>query len=112
MHLSNQSKQYAELSITLDQNPIKVVTDAKFLGVVVDRTLSYKNHVNYLKTNCLIALGIFKVVVHTDWGTGRKTLLCRYRTLVRHQLDYGCIVYGAASKPLLRKLEPSRHQGL
>ena len=52
----------------LDKNPIKVLTEAKFLGVVFDWTLSYNDNVNYLKTNCLKALYILKVVGHTDWG--------------------------------------------
>ena len=65
----------AEPSILLDKNPVKVVTEAKFLGVIFDRTLSYSSHVNYLKTNCLKALDILKVVGHIDWGADQKTLL-------------------------------------
>ena len=70
MHFCNQRKQFSEPSIMLEKNPIKVVTEAKFVGVVFDRTLSYKNHVDYLKTNCLKALDILKVEGHTDWGWG------------------------------------------
>ena len=51
-----------------------------FIGVVFDRTLTFENHVDYLKTNCLEALDIFKVG-HTDWAADRKTLLCLYRAL-------------------------------
>ena len=72
MQFCNQRKQFAEPSILLDKTPIKVVTEAKFLGVIFDRTLSYSSHVNYLKTNCLKALDILKVVGHTDWGPTRK----------------------------------------
>ena len=68
MHFCNQRKLFAEASILLDKNPIKVVTEAKFLGVIFDRTLSYSSHVNYLKTNCLRAVDILKIVGHTDWG--------------------------------------------
>ena len=87
MHFCNQHKHFAKPSILLDKNPIKVVTEAKFLGVIFDRTLSYNSHVNYLKTNCLKALYIIKVVGHTDWGADRTTLLCPYRALVRSKLD-------------------------
>ena len=59
-------KQALQKSILLDKTPIKVVTEAKFLGVIFDRILSYSSHVNYLKTNCLKALDILKVVGHTD----------------------------------------------
>ena len=68
MHFCNQSKNFAEPSILMDKNPIKVVTEAKFLGVIFYRALSYNSHVNYLKTNCLRAVDILKIVGHTDWG--------------------------------------------
>ena len=68
MHFSNQRKHFSEPSILLDKSPIKVVTEAKFLGVIFDRTLSCSSHINYLKTNCLKVLDILKVVGHTDWG--------------------------------------------
>ena len=72
MHFCNQCKRFAEPSIFLDKTPIEIVTEAKFLGVIFDRTSSYNSHVNYLKTNCLKALDILKVVGHTDWGQIRK----------------------------------------
>ena len=109
MHFCNQRKHFAEPSILLDKNPIKVVTEAKFLGVIFDQTLSYNSHVNYLKTNCLKALDILNVVGYTEWGADQKTLLCLYRTLVRSKLDYGCIVHGAASNNILKKLDPIHH---
>lgn len=34
VHFCNQRKQFAEPSILLDKNLIKVVTDAKFLGII------------------------------------------------------------------------------
>ena len=52
MHFCNQRKQNAETSIMLDKNPIKVVIEAKFLGVIFDQTLC-NNHVSYFKTNCI-----------------------------------------------------------
>ena len=35
-----------------------------------------------------------------------------YRALVRSKLDYGCIVYGSASKSVLRTLDAANHAGL
>ena len=66
MHFCNQCKQFAEPSIMLMKNFMKVETEAKFLGVVFDWTLLSKSHVDYLKTNYLKALDILKVVGHTD----------------------------------------------
>ena len=49
---------------------------------------------------------------HTDWGADRIVLLRLYRSLVRSKLDYGCIVYGSASRSILKQLDPIHHQGL
>ena len=111
-HFCNQRKHFAEPSILLDKSPIRVISEAKFLGVIFDLTLSYSRHVNYLRTNCLKTPDILKVVGHTDWGADQKTLLCLYRALVRSKLDYGCIVYGAASNDILKKMDPIHYQGL
>ena len=48
------------------KNPVKVVTEAQLPGVVFDSTLTHTNNVDYLKTNCLKALDILKVVGHID----------------------------------------------
>ena len=42
MHFCNQHKQFAEPSVMLEKNPIKVATEAKFLDVLFDQSLSYK----------------------------------------------------------------------
>ena len=75
MHFCNQCKHFAKPNILLDKTPIKLVTEAKFLGIIFDRTLSQSSHVNYLTTNCLKALDILKLVGHTDLGADQKTLL-------------------------------------
>ena len=63
----------------LGKTPIKVVKEAKFLGLIFDIKLTFKNHVQYLKTSCKKALDILRVVEHTDWGADRIVLLRLYR---------------------------------
>ena len=46
------------------------------------------------------------------WGADQTTFLKLYRSLVRSKLDYGCIVYGSASKTALAQLDPVHNQGL
>ena len=49
---------------------------------------------------------------HTSWGADRTTLLKLYRSLVRSNLDYGCIIYGSARKSYLHMLDHIHNQGL
>ena len=101
-----------EPDIKVDGTSIKVADEAKFLGLVFDRRLTFRAHVKYLKTVCDKALNVLRVVGHTDWGADKIVLLRLYRALVRSKLDYGCIVYGSASKSVLRTLDAIHHAGL
>ena len=74
-------------NIFLGKMPIKVVKEAKFLGVIFDTKLIFKNHVQYLKYSCQKALNILQVVGHTDWGADCIILLCLYHVLVCSKLD-------------------------
>ena len=93
IHFHQQYGFFPDHNILLGKTPIKIVREAKFLCVIFDTKLTFKNHIQYLKT-CQKALDILRVVGHTDWGADRIVLLRLYRSLVRSKLDYRCIVYG------------------
>ena len=69
-------------------------------------------HIQDIKTACTQKLNLLKVLSHTSWGSDRKTLLRSHNTLVLSKLDYGCQVYGSASKSFLDKLDAVHHAGL
>ena len=93
-------------------SPIPVVEEAKFLGLLFDKKLSFIPHLKALKAKCLKALDVLKVLSNTNWGGDRSVLLNLYRSLVRSKLDYGSIVYGSARKSYLKCLDTIHHQGL
>ena len=81
--------------------------DAKFLRLIFDTKLTFKNHVQHLKSSCQKALHILRVVAHADWGADRIVLLHLYRALVRSKLDCGCVVYGSDRQSVLKQLDPT-----
>ena len=93
-------------------SPIPVVEEAKFLGLLFDKKLSFIPHIKALKAKCLKALDVLKVLSNTNWGGDRSVLLNLYRSLVRSKLDYGSVVYGSARKSYLKCLDTIHHQGL
>ena len=69
------------------QNLIPVVEEAKCLGVIFDRKLSFVPHLKYVKKKGLKVLNILKVIGNTEWGADQKVMLRLYRSLVRSNLD-------------------------
>ena len=112
VHFCQLRKVHNDPELYLYGSLIPVVEDFKFLGVLFDRKLSFIPHIKYLKSKCLKALNLLKVLSHTDWGADRTVLLQLYRSLIRSKLDYGSIVYGSARPSYISSLDTVHHQGL
>ena len=102
MHFCNKRNLHPDPELSLENTPIPVVTETKFLGIIFDNKLSFKPHIKYLKQKCQSSLNLLKVVSHMNWGGDSVTLLRLYKALIRSKLDYGCAVYGAARPSYLK----------
>ena len=113
-HVANTQKWQPDYvpEFKLGSQTIKCEKEAKFLGLIFDRNLSFKSHIASLKRKCQKALNLLKVVSHQHWGADKKTVLILYRALVRSKLDYGSVVYGSARPSYLKTLEPIQNQAL
>ena len=112
MHFCQLRTLHPDPSLTMGGNPIKVVKEMQFLGLVFDTKLSFLPHIRALKARCMKALDVLKVLSATECGADSTILLQLYRALVRSKLDYGSIVYGSARKSYVKLLDPVHHQGL
>ncbi|GBM31363.1 hypothetical protein AVEN_99588-1 [Araneus ventricosus] len=98
--------------IFLKDTPNPVVSEAKFLGIIFDEKLTFKPHILNLKQKCVKTLNLLKILSNTSWGADFQSLLKIYKSLILSKLDYGCMVYGSASKSVLQILDPVHHLGL
>ena len=112
MHFCNQRTPHGDPELQLNGNAVQLVQETKFLGLIFDHKLSFIPHIKALKTKCLKALDLLKVLCSTEWGADSEKLLHLYRSLVRSKLDYGSIVYGSARKSYIKMLDTVHHQGL
>ena len=56
-------------------DPIPVVEETKFLGVIFDRKCSFLPHFKYVKKKGLKVFNILNVIGNTEWGADRKVML-------------------------------------
>lgn len=112
VHFCRKRGIHPDPELFLNNNPITVVPEVKFLGITFDHKLNFLTHIRILKQKCLKTMNILKVLANTSWGADTKSMLRIYKALIRSKLDYGCAIYGSARKSVLQVLDPIHHQGL
>ena len=85
----NRKRGPAEPSLFLENRVINFKPNSKFLGIILDQKLNWKEHIQKQKSDCVKQLGILRCISRTDWGADRVTMLRLYRSLIRSKLDYG-----------------------
>ena len=66
----------------MDGMKIEIVKEKKFLGMVLDSSLSWSAHINSLIGRCDSALNVMKYVYFGKMGADRKTLIAIYKVLL------------------------------
>ena len=107
--------------LKLGEHKIPVVNDAKFLGLYWDRKLTWNKEdtqkrtraqISQLKAKATKSLNIVRTLPRHTWSADLEALMRVYRLVIRPQLDYGCIVYGAASETQLKSLNAILHEAM
>lgn len=89
------SRLYINPSVRLflDNAPIKSVQEFKYLGVIFDKKLSWKNQTDALVAKCGKRINFLKSVAGSTWGAHPDCLLTLFKATVRSALDYGAHCY-------------------
>lgn len=96
----------------INNEPIQWKQEIKYLGVTLDKNLSWTKHTEIMCSKALKGVNILRSLCRTWWGAHPKTLLIIYKSLIRPYLDFGSIIYGGCSRKILNKLDTVQHQAL
>ena len=99
-------KKGEEPQLTLHGSRAQVRESTRYLGLIIDERLNWKDLVDHLRAKCTSSVNLIKHVSHLSWEADRKTLQRLYTTLVQSKLDYGVQVYGASRSNVLKRMEP------
>ena len=97
-------KETENLTIKIDINgqEINQVYSTKFLGVIIDKCLNFKCHIDQLVKKLSKYVGLFFRLRHL---LPRYTLLTLYRTFFEPHINYCNIIWGNTYGTHLKKLE-------
>ena len=105
-------KKVEEPNLTLYNKRIQVRESTPYLGLVIDKRLNWRNHIEHLRARCIPAVNLLKHLSHLSWGADRQTLLHLYTALVKSKINYGAQVYGIPETKILNRLNPIQNECL
>lgn len=91
--------------LSLNGEPIQYTTNIKFLGMTLDRRLTWKAHIQQLVDRSQKDLRLLRVVSSCNWGADLPTIRKLYLSILRSKLEYGDLLYATAAPTLLKKLD-------
>ena len=87
-HLRNHKANY-KLKIKLDDSSLlKFETNPKYLGVCLDRSLTFKSHINHLKSKVTSKVALIKHLVNVKWGASFNAIRTSALALVYAPAEY------------------------
>jgi ribonuclease HI len=90
---------------SLNGEPVDFVSSYKFLGMTLDRRLTWNLHIKKLTDRCQADLRLLRVLSHCNWGADYTTLRLLYLAILRPKLEYGDFLLSTAKPTLLKKLD-------
>ena len=79
---------------------------ARYLGMTIDSSFTWKPHLKNLKTSCMKTIDLLKTISNLKYGADKKTLIRLTIAMVKPKLDYGCEAYSSAARTTLQKIDP------
>lgn len=95
--------------VLLNSSCIEQVSSFKYLGLMLDSTLSWANHIKNVEKKVSSLCGIMRRVSHF---VSRRILLNFYFAHIHSRLSYLIIAWGRASKSSLKKLQTLQNRCL
>lgn len=96
-----RSKIVSDHNIVINGITISRTDNTKFLGVIIDDTLSFQQHIKYIKGKVARGIGI---LYKTKRYLHRKTLIQLYNAFIYPYLNYCIVVWGNTCKTYLAPL--------
>lgn len=101
-------KKYPTLKLNLDQDQVEIpeAKEVKYLGLIMDSQLSYKQHINYVYGKASRKLGY--LIFLCSYKGIRPSLAVYnllYKTIIRPILEYACPFWNGAAESHKKKLE-------
>jgi len=108
-HLTNKEAK-RELKVNFNNETLPFCSDPKYLGVKLDRSLTYRRHLESLRKKLTSRVALLRRLAGSGWGAGATTLRTATLALVHSTAEYCAPVWRCSSHT--RLIDPTINDAL
>ena len=97
------------MNIVIDRQAIDEVKKTKFLGVIIDSKLNWKDHISYISRKLSRSIG---TIIKARHFLNKHGLIALYFTFLYPYLSYCNHIWGSTSKTNLKKLTTLQNKAI
>ena len=86
-------KERKEVEIYMNSRLLTQVHSLKYLGIILDTKLTFKNHINYITDKCSRLIFALSKSAKLNWGLGHEALKTIYTGAILPLLQYGAPIW-------------------
>jgi len=86
-HLNNKEAK-RELKVNHNNEPLLFCSEPKYLGVTLDRSLTYRRHLESLRKKLTSRVALLRRLTGSGWGAGATTVRTATLPLVHSTAEY------------------------
>jgi hypothetical protein len=100
-----------DMSLLLsDGSSIEWSDQCKYLGVILDKRLTFKHHIDYVCSKALKQIGTYYGAINRRSRLSQQNKLLLYKTAFRSVLSYAAPVWADAAKSSLKKMQITQNK--
>ena len=90
--------------LQVPQTDEELIEHAKYLGVVIDPRLTWRVHLNRVRSKAMKRMELLLRITNNRYGARHNRVILLYRICVRPALEYACVIWNDASEHLKTSL--------
>jgi len=107
-----KKRENKDVSIYLNTKPVQQVNNIKYLGIIIDSKLNFRDHVTHTSRKCTALMHAVAKSAKQSWGLKREALNTIYKAVILPLVLYGAPVWIDAMEKKCNKIIYSRVQRL
>ena len=110
--ISRKRKERRDVMLYLNSRPLPQVQSLKYLGIIIDKKLTFKDHIHYITEKCSKLIFALSKSAKLNWGLGHGALKTIYTGAILPLLQYGAPIWIKALAKASYKIKLIRVQRL